>query len=60
MTFLFLAGAALLEVGGDYLIRKGLGPRDWATMLAGGVLLALNGFVVDVHWRGGFGELLGL
>ena len=60
MTLLFLVLAALLEVAGDYVIRKGLAPLSVLTMLAGGALLALYGVAVNVHWRGEFGKLLGL
>ena len=60
MAYLFLALAALLEVAGDYVIRKGLAPLSVLTMLAGGALLALYGVAVNVHWRGEFGKLLGL
>src|SRR5262245_2965593 len=60
MTLLFLGIAAVLEVAGDYVIRIGLAPRSWMTVLAGGTLLALYGVAVNVYWRGEFGKLLGL
>ena len=60
MAYLFLALAALLEVAGDYVIRIGLAPRSWTTVLAGGALLALYGVAVNFYWRGEFGKLLGL
>ena len=60
MTLLFLFLAALLEVAGDYVIRKGLAPLSLPAVLAGGGLLALYGVAVNVHWRGEFGKLLGL
>jgi small multidrug resistance family-3 protein len=60
MTLLFLALAALLEVAGDYMIRIGLTPRHWSTVVAGAGLLALYGIAVNVYWQGEFGKLLGL
>ena len=60
MTLLFLVLAALLEVAGDYVIRKGLAPLSLPAVLAGGGLLALYGVAVNVYWRGEFGKLLGL
>ena len=54
-----LTVAAVLEVGGDYFIRKGL-PKDWVRMLLGVALLVLYGFAVNLWWRGDFSKLLGL
>lgn len=62
MPYMLLIPAAVLEVWGDYLIRVGL-PAGWAglgRMILGAVMLAAYGFVVNVLWRGRFGELLGL
>ena len=59
MTFVALMLAAMLEVWGDYLIRKGL-PQDWSRMLCGALSLAAYGFAVNLWWRGDFGKLLGL
>ena len=59
MTSLALVAAAVLEVGGDYLIRIGL-PRGFGRMLSGALLLAAYGFAVNVFWRGDFSKLLGL
>ena len=55
--FLFLA--AVLEVGGDYLMRTGL-PWARGRMVSGALLLALYGFAVNLLWRGEFSRLLGL
>jgi small multidrug resistance family-3 protein len=60
MTLLALAGAAFLEVAGDYLIRKGLAPADWRHMALGALLLVLYGFAVNLWWREDFSKLLGL
>jgi len=59
MAFLALVAAAALEVGGDYLIRKGLS-HGWWLMGAGALLLALYGVAVNFWWHGDFGKLLGL
>jgi drug/metabolite transporter superfamily protein YnfA len=57
---LFLA--ALLEAGGDALVRAGLrSPGAWriALLFAGGVVLFAYGYMVNAsHWD--FGRLLGL
>ena len=55
----FLLLAAVLEVGGDYLIRIGL-PSAWGRMVSGALLLAAYGFAVNLFWRGEFSKLLGL
>lgn len=59
MTFVALIAAAALEVGGDYLIRKGLS-RGWWYMAGGALLLALYGFAVNLWWHGDFSKLFGL
>ena len=59
MTLLALTTAAVLEVGGDYLIRRGM-PADWGRMLLGALLLGAYGFAVNAWWRGDFSKLLGL
>jgi small multidrug resistance family-3 protein len=60
VTIAALIAAAVLEVWGDYLIRRGLPPMDWLRMLSGAVLLALYGFAVNGWWHGDFSKLLGL
>lgn len=45
MTLLALTTAAVLEVGGDYLIRRGM-PAD----LVGGALIVAGGAVIQL-WR---------
>ena len=54
----FLA-AALLEVGGDATMRRGLRDGRWIPLLAGACLLGLYGLVVNlVRWD--FSKLLGV
>ena len=51
--------AALLEVGGDAVVRQGLRGRSWALIAAGGLMLAGYGLVVNlVRWD--FSRLLGV
>ena len=55
-TLLF---AALLEVAGDALVRRGVRPFRWYWFVIGGAVLALYGlFVNQLHWN--FGKLLGV
>jgi drug/metabolite transporter superfamily protein YnfA len=50
--------AALLEVGGDAIVRQGLRGQKWVLVLAGCLLLAVYGLVVNlVKWD--FSKLLG-
>jgi small multidrug resistance family-3 protein len=57
-TLFVLVSAALLEVGGDALIRRGLHQRPLLFLLLGGILLFAYGVLVN---QGGvpFGRLLG-
>ena len=56
--FIFLA-AAVLEVGGDAIIRKGLHGGGWLLILAGFFALGCYGVVVNtVRWD--FSKLLGV
>jgi small multidrug resistance family-3 protein len=51
--------AAILEVSGDAVIRKGLRGGGWAVIVAGGVVLAFYGVLVNlVKWD--FSKLLGV
>ncbi len=51
--------AALLEAGGDAVIRRGLHARSTALLAAGGVILFAYGVVVNTApWD--FGRLLGV
>ena len=51
--------AAILEVGGDALIRRGLRGSGWAMIAAGCLVLALYGLMVNtVKWD--FSKLLGV
>ena len=58
-TLVPLVLAALLESGGDALVRRGLvhGPRGWLAL--GAVALVLYGFVVNADRRVDFGTLMG-
>ena len=59
LTWLALVVAAILEVGGDALIRKGLRGSGWAMIAAGCLVLALYGLMVNtVKWD--FSKLLGV
>src|SRR5208283_820767 len=58
-TLIFLVLAALLEVGGDALIRGGLQRRGALFMLAGAVTLAVYGFLVNLR-KLDFSRLMGL
>jgi len=62
MTLLLLLLAALLEAGGDALVRSGLrgsGPSRLVWMLAGGLVLFAYGCAVNTPaWD--FGRLLGI
>jgi small multidrug resistance family-3 protein len=51
--------AALLEVGGDAVIRQGLRGQKWPLILGGCLMLAVYGVVVNlVKWD--FSKLLGV
>ena len=54
-----LIGAAILEVFGDAVIRKGLRGSGWAVIVPGCVMLASYGVLVNlVKWD--FSKLLGV
>lgn len=58
MTIVYLTLAAVLEVGGDALMRAGLGGRRWG-LAAGALALTAYGLLVNQPaW--GFGRTLGL
>src|SRR5689334_3337607 len=59
VTLAPLVLAAVLESGGDALIRRGLvqGPRGWLAL--GAVVLVLYGFVVNADRHVDFGTLMG-
>jgi drug/metabolite transporter superfamily protein YnfA len=63
IAILMLVGAALLEVGGDALMRAGIHSgttaRRVAFMLAAGLALAVYGYTVNAP-RWNFGRLLGV
>jgi drug/metabolite transporter superfamily protein YnfA len=59
IALLIFVAAALLEVGGDAVVRQGLRSRSSALVVAGGLLLASYGLVVNlVKWD--FSRLLGV
>src|ERR1700722_16204459 len=63
VAWVIFVAAALLEVGGDAFIRKGLRNREEADfaflILVGGIMLAVYGLVVNlVKWD--FSKLLGV
>lgn len=58
-TWLIFLGAALLEVGGDAIIRKGLRGTSLLFIVIGGLILAGYGLLVNtVNWD--FSKLLGV
>lgn len=58
-AWLVFVGSALLEVGGDAVVRKGLRGSSVAIIVAGGLMLACYGLLVNtVHWD--FSKLLGV
>jgi drug/metabolite transporter superfamily protein YnfA len=60
MFLMLLALAAVLEVGGDAAVRRGLLQSSWGWMLAGSLALVAYGFTVNVSRSIDFGRLMGL
>src|SRR5262245_18050485 len=60
MFLMLLALAAVLEVGGDAAVRRGLLQSSWGWMLAGSLALVAYGFTVNVPRSIEFGRLMGL
>src|SRR4030095_3323462 len=60
MFLMLLALAAVLEVGGDAAVRRGLLQASWGWMLAGSLALVAYGFTVNVPRSIDFGRLMGL
>ena len=59
IAWLVFLGSALLEVGGDAAVRKGLHGSGFGMILAGGLMLAAYGVLVNtVRWD--FSRLLGV
>ena len=59
LTLLIFIGAALLEVGGDALIRKGLRGSSFGFLIGGFIILGVYGILVNtVKWE--FSRLLGV
>jgi small multidrug resistance family-3 protein len=59
LAWVIFLGSALLEVGGDAIIRKGLCGYGMAYILAGGFMLAGYGLLVNaLRWD--FSRLLGV
>ena len=58
-AWLIFIGAAILEVGGDAMIRKGLQKTSFAFIISGIMVLGCYGLVVNiVKWD--FSKLLGV
>jgi len=58
-AWLVFLGSALLEVGGDAVVRRGLRGANVVIILAGGLMLACYGLLVNtVSWD--FSRLLGV
>ena len=61
MTMLaVLVLAAVLEMGGDAVVRRGLVQGSWSAAALGGALLLAYGFVVNTDRVIDFGRLMGL
>ena len=59
LAWMIFLGSALLEVGGDAVIRKGLRGERLSYILAGGLMLAGYGLLVNtVKWD--FSRMLGV
>ena len=58
LTTLLLA--AVLEMGGDAAIRRGLLRSTWAWLALGSLMLVAYGFVVNANRAIDFGRLMGL
>jgi drug/metabolite transporter superfamily protein YnfA len=59
IAWLIFLAAAVLEVGGDAVIRKGMRSSGWLYIATGCLMLALYGVVVNlVKWD--FSKLLGV
>ncbi len=59
LAWLTFIGAALLEVGGDAVVRKGLRGSGWSLLVVGGLMLAGYGLLVNaVSWD--FSKLFGV
>ena len=58
-AWLIFLGSALLEVGGDAVVRRGLRGANVIIILSGGLMLAAYGLLVNmVRWD--FSKLLGV
>lgn len=58
-AWLVFVGSALLEVGGDAVVRRGLRGANVAIIIGGGLMLACYGLLVNtVQWD--FSKLLGV
>ncbi len=59
VAWLVFLGSALLEVGGDAVVRKGLRGSNLAIIMVGGLMLAGYGLLVNtVRWD--FSKMLGV
>ncbi len=58
-AWLVFIGSALLEVGGDAIVRRGLRGYNFVIIIAGGLMLAAYGLLVNtVKWD--FSKMLGV
>jgi small multidrug resistance family-3 protein len=60
LAWLVFVGAAVLEVGGDAVIRRGLLGRRWELIAAGALMLAAYGLLVNTMTTWDFARLLGV
>lgn len=59
-TLLFLILAAVLEVGGDAAVRRGLTGQRWGWLVVGAASLVVYGFAVNWTRSIDFARLMGL
>ncbi len=59
-TLVMLLVAALLEIGGDALVRAGLVSARWPFLVAGCAVLVAYGLVVNLNRSIAFGKLMGV
>lgn len=59
-TFVVLLIAAVLEIGGDAAVRRGLLESRWVWLVLGAITLVAYGLVVNLNRSIEFGRLMGL
>jgi len=60
ITFAALVVAAVLEVGGDAAVRRGLIQSAWPVVALGAAMLVAYGLLVNLNRSVTFGHLMGL